>query len=341
MKLYMKLAFVILAVTVPIFLILYKPGAETASPEKRTFRIIHDNTESHALHLGFLELKKKLESSKILNLEVQIYPSARLGDASQNFNNVRLGNVEMTALATVLLSPTVPEFHILDLFYLFNSVEHARRALDGPPGQRLLEVLEPLGLKGIGYGEAGMRNFTSRKPLRTVEDLTGLKIRSANNPLQIQAWKSAKLDPIPLIWPEIFLSLQQRLIDAQESPTAGIWTAGFYQVQDYLTITEHIYTNFLYVVNGDFWDRFTPEQQREFRRLAEEMIDYERRTMARQNNEFEDLLRSEGQMKISRFPEAERRKLKKDLNISTRVEARELVGPDLFDELIEEIARLK
>ncbi|MEM9423767.1 MAG: TRAP transporter substrate-binding protein [Spirochaetota bacterium] len=308
----------------------------------KTIRIGHDSQENAALHQAFLYFKEKVENKSELNLKIEIYPAAQLGGAKELFDTVQQGNLEMTAPATVLLSPDIPQFNVLDKFYLFDSVEHAHKALDGPAGQKLLEVLGPLGIHGLGYMEVGMRSMSnSRNPIDELSALKGLKIRAASNPLQIAAWKSAGAAPIPMAWGEIFTSLQQGLLDGQESAISSMYTQRFFEAQKYISLTEHIYTNYLWVVNKNFWESLTSEQQMALNAIGQDTIAEQRRLAKKFNAEYLDKIVAEGGLEVNEVSSAFKAALSEKLNGPIDAEVKNLTGAELYNFVMEEVDQVR
>ena len=337
----MKNIFINYVIMVFITTFSFASGSEDTS-NKKVLRVGHDSQENSALHQAFLFFQEKVESNSNLNIKIEIYPAAQLGNAKELFDTVQQGNLETTAAATVLLSSSIPEFNVLDVFYLFDSTEHAHKSLDGPAGQRLLQVLEPLGLHGFGYMEVGMRNMSnSRNPIASLEDLKGLKIRAASNPLQIAAWKSAGAAPIPMAFGEIFTSLQQGLLDGQESAISSMYTQRFFEAQKYISITEHIYTNYLWVINKTFWDSLNQKEQDTLDTIAKETIKKQRKIAAEFSNTYLEKLKSEGNMKVNTVDTNFKSQLSKKLNAPTKQEIKKLTGSELYNFVIKEIDKVR
>ncbi len=317
-------------------------AACTKGQEKKVLRIGHDSQENSALHQAFLFLQERVQESEDLDLEVQIFPAAQLGNAKELFDTVQQGNLEMTAPATVLLSSSIPEFNVFDVFYLFDSAEHAYRSYDGEAGQALLKVLEPLGLHGFGYMEVGMRSMSnSRAPITTLDDLAGLKIRAASNPLQIAAWDSAGAAPIPMSFGEIFTSLQQGLLDGQESAVGSMYTQRFFEAQKYISLTEHIYTNYLLVMNKPFWDSLSAAEQTALDGIAKETIVKQRELAAALSAEYLELMKSEGGIEVNTVSDEFKQALSERLNGPTQAQVRELTGAELYDFVIDAVDKAR
>ena len=316
-------------------------GGQSSKSDTKVIRLGHDSQENTALHQAFVYFKEKIEAQPELKLSVEIYPARQLGGAKEMFDTTQQGNLDMTPPATVLLASDIPEFNVLDKFYLFDSEAHAHRFYDGPGGKKLLEVLEPLGLHGLGYMEVGLRSFSnSRSPIEQVDDLKGLKIRAASNPLQIAAWKGGGAAPIPMAWGEIFTSLQQGLLDGQESAVGSMYTARFFEAQKYISLTEHIYTNYLWVVNKMFWDSLTDSQRTAVNAIAKDTIAEQRKLAAKYSADYLDKMVGAG-LKVNRVSPEFKAELSKRLNGPVDAQVKKLTGAALHDFVMAEVEKAR
>ncbi|ELB2872703.1 TRAP transporter substrate-binding protein [Vibrio alginolyticus] len=304
-------------------------------------RLAHDSQETSPVHKAMLYFEQEVEARSNGEIEVEIYPARQLGDVRETTELVQQGNLQMTFGASVLLSPYVPEFNVLDVFYLFDSEEQAHKALDSEKiGQPLLNAMESKGFHGLGFMEVGFRSVTNNKqPVDSIEDLKGLKIRSASNPTQISAWKSIGTAPTPLSWGEIFTSLQQGLINAQESAIYSIYAERFYEAQKYLSLTNHIYTNYVLFMNKSFWDSLPAAQQALISEVSKETIAKQRELAAQQNREVIKELEAKG-MTVNIVPDEVRSIMKEKMNAAVYQDLRSKTGKDLFDNVMAEIERL-
>ena len=317
--------------------------AEGSSDDQgsKVLRIAHDSQENTALHQAYLYFQELVEADEELaNIEVEIFPAGQLGSANEMFDTVQQGNLEMTSPATVLLSNSIPEFNVLDIFYLFDSVEHAHRFYDGPGGMRLLEAFDDVGLHGMGFGEVGMRNFSnSREPIESLESLEGLKVRGYN-PIQIAAWQAAGAAPIPMNWGEVFTSLQQGLLDGQESAVGSMYTARFFEAQDYISLTEHVYTNYVYVMNKGFWDSLNDMEQNALDAAVKQMIVRQRELAEQFSGDYLQLMVDAG-VKVNTVSAQFKEELRRALNEPNYDTMRDLTGPELFDSILEEVEKAR
>ncbi|WBA10511.1 TRAP transporter substrate-binding protein [Salinivibrio kushneri] len=311
------------------------------SVAETTIRIGHDSQPGSPLSEAFDVFEKDVEKASEGAINIEVYGGGQLGGVRETTEMVQSNNLQMTTAASVLLSPIIPEFSVLDTFYMFEDREHAHRVLDSEAGDKLLESMESKGFKGLGYLELGFRNFTNNeKPLETMSDFDGLKIRSASNPSQISAWKAAGLSPVPLSWGEIYTSLQQGLIQGQESATDSVYTQRFYEVQKYLSLTEHIYSNHVLFTNPDFWKSLTEEERSIIDDALENFIAYQRDLAGKKNKETLSILKKEG-IKINTVPQETRDSLKNALNSAVADDIKEKTGTELYNLVMEKTESLR
>lgn len=206
-------------------------------------------------------------------VEIKLFPDGQLGDDVQVLEGLRLGTHDATIIASTIAS-IEPKFNFFELPYLFNSREDVEKITQGTIGEELLSGLEEKGLKGMAYWNSGWRNITtSSNPIETPEDLEGLKIRVPSSPSRIQLFELLGANPTPLSFSELFSALQQNVVDGQENPSYVITSANLNEVQDYLSITNHVYTSNYLLFNNKLWDSFPDDVQQVLSKAAEEVSD--------------------------------------------------------------------
>jgi tripartite ATP-independent transporter DctP family solute receptor len=167
--------------------------------------------------------------------------------------------------------------NVVDLPFLFRSPEHAYKVLDGEIGQDLLSKFDAIGIQGLAFWENGFRHITSAKrPIRLPGDLKGLKIRVMENRVHQAAFRQLGADATPMAWGEVFTSLQQGLLDAQENPIPIIYTFKLNEVQKYLSLTAHVYSPAPVLMSKKTWDRLPAEIQKVMLDTARETAKFER-----------------------------------------------------------------
>lgn len=199
------------------------------------------------------------------------YGSSGLGGEREVLEGLQLGTVEATIVSSGTLSNFVPEAGVFDIPFLFRDFDHARATLDGPIGQEMLAKFEDQGMVALAWGEQGFRHITnSRNPVNEAGDLAGLKLRTMENPVHIEAFRTLGAAPTPMAWPEVVSALQQGTIDGQENPLSVIVSAKLNEVQKYLTLSGHVYAPNVLMVSKIFWDGLSEDEQEAFRKGAVE-----------------------------------------------------------------------
>jgi tripartite ATP-independent transporter DctP family solute receptor len=167
------------------------------------------------------------------------------------------------------VSNFVPEVGIVDIPFLFRDYDHARRVLDGPIGQEILAKFPSKGLIALAWTENGFRHLTnSRRPVVKPDDVKGLKVRTMQNPVHIQAFQSIGVQPTPMAFTELFTSLQQGVVDGQENPIPVILSSRFSQVQKHLSLTGHVYSPSLLLMSPKLWNSLSDADKANVREAA-------------------------------------------------------------------------
>lgn len=245
-----------------------------------TYKIIFNGPmpEGHNLTKAermFGDLVEKRTGGRV---KVELFPNAVLGGGREALEAVRSGIQTMVDAALAPVVAYEPSFGVLNLPYLFDSREEWYELLDGPLGQELLAKLEKNGLVGLGFPENGIRHITNNvRPITRPEDLKGIKIRIMENPVHRETFAALGALPAPIPWTELYTSLQQHVVDAQENPVVNIYASKLYEPQKYLSLTGHFYDANVYFVNKTFWDSLPKDIQKTIKDVAREVIAWQRK----------------------------------------------------------------
>ncbi|MFP7478920.1 TRAP transporter substrate-binding protein [Terribacillus saccharophilus] len=297
--------------------------------------------ETHPGHEAFKRFEQLVEERSEGRLDIKIYGNGVLGDDRELTESVQRGTIHMTVSSTSPVANFDPSFYIFDLPFLLPDRETAYKILDGDIGQRLLHNLESQNIVGLGYWENGFRQITtSNKPIDSAEDLQGIKIRTMENQLHIAAWREFGANPTPMSFGELFTGLQQGTVDGQENPLALIETNKFYEVQEHLILSNHIYTPFVVMMNKEFHDELPKDLQTIINESMQEAKDYQRDMMIDQDERILQIVTEDG-VQVSELPEEEKEKLR-ELSEPVYESGRKMVENDqLVDEVIAEIDKLQ
>ena len=183
----------------------------------------------------------------------------------------------MSAPATTSLAGIVKEFGLVDFPFAVARYAQADALLDGPFGQALLAKLPEKGLVSLGYWDLGFRNVTNSKhAIAKVEDFDGLKLRVIPNPVYLETFKAFRANPVPMAFGELYTALENKTVDGQENPYSVILSNKFYEVQKFVSATNHTFTQNIIIVSKKFWDRLSPEEQKMLRDTYAETLQYQR-----------------------------------------------------------------
>ncbi|BDG43740.1 TRAP transporter substrate-binding protein [Saccharococcus caldoxylosilyticus] len=296
--------------------------------------------EDHPEGQGLLKFKEIVEKKSGGKLKVQTYFSATLGDDLKMTEALQSGTQEITIPSTSPLVGIVKEFGIFDFPFLFNTAEEADAILDGPIGKKLLEKLPEHRLIGLAYWENGFRNVTNSKhPINTIDDFKGLKLRTMQNQVHIDAFKKLGANPTPMAFSEVFTALESKTVDGQENPLATIKSNKYYEVQDYLSLTKHVYTPFVFLVSKKFWDSLSPEEQKILQDAAVEAGKYQRELSRQEDKRALEELKKTG-IKINEVSDGERKKMEEAIKPVIDKYAKEF-GEDLVNEMYSELEKIR
>jgi tripartite ATP-independent transporter DctP family solute receptor len=252
-------------------------AAQAQDIQERTIKFGHLNNTDHPVSMGVKKFAELLAAKSGGKMKVQEFPASQLGNELQQQSALQGGVQEMTAPATTSLAGIVKEFGLVDFPFSVANFQQADALLDGPLGQALIAKLPEKGLVALGYWDLGFRNATnSKRPIAKAEDFDGLKLRVIPNPVFLETFKAFKANPVPMPFAELYGALEAKAVDGQENPFSVINSNKFFEVQKYLSATNHVYAANIVLVSKKFWDRLSPTEQRLMHEAANEARNYQR-----------------------------------------------------------------
>lgn len=259
----------------------------TTGEAEYTIRASIGLNAEHPQYKGLLKFKEIVEEETNGAIVVETYHSGQLGDDRIAMEALQLGSQEITSPSTAPVANFIPEFAIFDIPFLFPNEQVADTVLDGEVGTKLLKMLEEQNLVGLAYWENGFRDMSnSVRPIESLADFEGLKIRTMENDLHLAAFRELGANPTPMAFTELFTALQQGSVDGQENPLSTIYLEGFHEVQDYISDTHHIYTPFVFLVSKPFFDGLPEDYQEILKNAAVEAGQYQREVNRAANEEY-------------------------------------------------------
>lgn len=219
-------------------------------------------------------------------IKIELQGGGALGGDREVIESVQLGTVDMAVPSTSVVVNFAPEFALFDIPFLFRDFNHAEAVLSGPIGEEMLALLPKKGLMGLAFGGMGFRELTNNvRPVKTVEDVRGLKIRTQQNELHIAVWKELGVLPTPMAIPEVYTALQQGVVDGQENPVGAIINNRFGEVQKYLSMTDHAFTPLVLLISPSTYDGLSDADKQIF-------VEAGRNAMKRNRAEVEAVLKT-------------------------------------------------
>lgn len=260
-----------------------------------TLRFGYEAPRSDTQHLAAKKFDELLKEKTKGDIKLSLFPDSTLGNAQAMISGVRGGTIDIEMSGSPNFSGLVSNLNVIDIPFIFQSKEHAYRVLDGEIGQGLLKELEDKGLKGLAFWEVGFRSMTNSKhPINKPEDVKGLKIRTNQNPMYVKAFQLLGANPVPMPLSELYTALETKAVDAQEHPIGIVWSAKLYEVQKYLSLTNHGYTPLIVVMNKAKFDGLSPELQKAVVEAAQEAGKYQRELNAKKEADILEKMKKAG-----------------------------------------------
>jgi len=267
----------------------------------------HDQPERSTHHQAALKFRELIESRTKGDIQVKVFPAQLLGTGTQMVEQVQAGALETALIPTAWIAPVAPSVQILDLPFLFPSRTVAYRVIDGPAGREILRPLNKVSIEGVAFWEGGFKQFTGHFPIREPKDYEGHKIRTMPAPVIIEQFKAFGATPVPIDFKELYSALQQKVVDGQENPIATTVLMRFYEVQKYLTLSDHGYIAYVFLVHKPLLDRLPAATREALVQTAREAGRHQRELIAESEKGHLETMRKAG-LEITRLTPEQRAK---------------------------------
>lgn len=296
-----------------------------------TLKLGHLANEDNIWNKAAVKFGEELKSLTEGRIEVQVFPNESLGKEMDLVNGMQLGTVDMTITGESLQN-WAPMAALLAVPYAYKSIEHMDAVASGEIGDQIkAQILEKAKIRPIAYFARGPRNLTTNRPIKSPADLNGLKMRVPNVPLFVDVWKALGAKPTPMAFSEVFTSLQNGTIDAQENPLALIKSASFFEVQKYVNKTEHV-RSWIYLTISDItWNKLSADDQKAVLEAAARAQKYERELFIADDKNLVGELQSKGMTFVEVDGKAFADKAKDAVLANVKPEIRPIVE-DLFNQ---------
>ncbi len=267
-----------------------------AKVDPLTIKFAHAGSLTHPYSVGLNLLTPILEKNSGGAVKLQVFCCAQLGSERELAEGARLGTINMTSVAAEGALPAwVPELQAFGLPFIIRDRDHIYKVLDGAVGKELESKLNAQGFVVLGWWELGFRNMTSKdKPIRTPDDLKGLKMRVQEAKVWLGLMRALGAIPTPIPFGELYNALQQGVVDGQENPIVTITSMKFYEVQKQVGLTEHTYTALPVLASKKWWDTLKPGQREVIAASVRESVPLQRKAVGGQVDEGIAFLKTQG-----------------------------------------------
>ena len=260
-----------------------------------SLRFGYEAPRSDSQHIAAKKFDELLKEKTKGEIKLKLFPDSTLGNSQTMISGVRGGTIDLEMSGSPNFTGLVPKLNVIDIPFIFKDREHAFAVLDGEIGQSLLQELEAQGLKGLAYWDVGFRAISNSKHIVTKpENIKGLKVRTNQNPMYIEAFTLLGANPVPMPLAELYTALETRAVDAQEHPIGIFWSVKLYEVQKFLSLSNHGYTPLIVVMNKAKFDGLTPELQTAMLEAAKEAGQFQRELNIKNEKEIVEKLRGQG-----------------------------------------------
>lgn len=307
-----------------------------AAAAQINIKLAHTVPATHAYHKGYMKFKDMVEKRTDGKISVTIFPHGTLGGDIQAADSVQMGISQMALTGTFGLYDYNPKWAVMDLPYLFSTYEDVDKIINGPIGKELLG--EPVGNAYVlGFMENGFRYVTNNKrPINTLEDMKGLKIRTMEAPVHVSAFKAMGASPTPMPFGELYTAMQTGVVDGEENPPSLFYAMKFYEVQKYFSKTRHVYLAGLTLINKPFFDGLPADIQEIIKTSFTEAAEYQRELVRKDDAEKLELLKTE--LEVNDISEKEIKRMKE----ATRPvydEWADKIGRDFLNRTLKELGQ--
>lgn len=237
----------------------------------------HGQAKGHPYHIAAMHFKEEVEKKTDGRVIVDVQPNGNLGDEREMTESLQLGTIDITVAVAATLSGFNQDLDVFNFPYLFDSREEAFKVLDGETGKKIFSGLDKQGIETFGTFDLGFRSMTnSKRPIVTPEDADGIRMRTLESSVCVDSLGQLGIDAVSMSFSELFTALQTKAVDGQENPLFTIYNSRFYEVQKYLSLTEHFYPVCPVMVGKLMWNKLSKEDAEIVREELYNMVDYER-----------------------------------------------------------------
>ncbi len=269
-------------------------------------------------------------------VKVEVYANSTLYKDKEEMEALQLGAVQMLAPSLAKFGPLgVKEFEVFDLPFIFDNTAELHKVTQGPVGKQLLAKLDAKGIKGLAFWDNGFKSFSANKALRTPDDFKGQKMRIQSSKVLESEMRSVGALPQVMAFSEVYQALQTGVVDGTENPHSNLYTQKMYEVQKFVTVSDHGYLGYAVITNKKFWDGLPADVRGPLEQAMKEATDYANKIAQEENDSALEQVKKSGKSQVVVLTPAERLALKKAM-LKTHKEMESRIGKEMIDAVYKE-----
>ena len=315
-------------------------AAAAGAQESRHAKLGHSFADSHPRAVAMKQFAAAVQKATGGQVVIDVFGNAVLGSEEKMLIALQSGVQDLYLGALSPIAARKKELQIFDFPFLFATDAEAAQVLDGPVGRKMLDGVSDMKLRGLVWAGGAFRNMSnSKRPLNSMADMKGLKMRVMQSPMALASFKAMGVNAVPMAFTEVYPALEIRALDGYEHPVVDMYANKMFEVRKYLTITNHVFTPVALVASQKWWGSLTPAQQAAVQKAAEETRVFERKEELRQAAEVVAELKSKG-MSVTEMPPAELEKIRAAVQpvIDENAQA---IGPDFVKSFYAEVKKVR
>ena len=286
---------------------------------------------------GALEFKRLAEERTNGKVKVEVYPNSTLYKDKEEIEALQLGAVQMLAPSLAKFGPLgIKKFELFDLPYIFDDYEQLHTITTGPVGKQLLDMLGSKGVLGLAYWDNGFKVMSANKPLRNPDDFKGLKMRIQSSSVLDAQMRALGALPQKMAFSEVYQALQTGVVDGTENPPSNLYTQKMYEVQKYVTLSDHGYLGYAVIVNKKFWNDLPDDVRSQLESAMVDATKFANDIAKAENDKAMEEIKKWGKSEIITLTADQKKAWKKAL-IKVHAEMAERIGQDTIDEVYKEL----
>lgn len=267
----------------------------TAQAQSVKLTLGHGAAPDNPRHIAAVKFADVVKAKSGGRIDVQVAPSAQMGDDAAMVTALRTGALDMSANSQGAVANAVPEYAAFGMPFMFNSPAQAFKLLDGPLGKELADKSAEKGMVVLGYWDNGIRHMTnSKRPITKVEDMKGLKMRTPPDAVLVDIMRSLGAEAQQIRFAELYIALQQGVVDGQENPLVNIHASKLYEVQKHLALTSHMFQMTPFLMSKRTWDRMSDADRKVVQEAAAEATALQRKLSADADAKLLNELKAKG-----------------------------------------------